>query len=534
MSEAATLPLLPSLDVAAPEKRDELELKLLAPTGALESLRASPVIARRARNGGESRRLDTVYYDTPDCSLYRHGLSLRVRQSATGYVQTLKRGPVIGRPFNREEWETPISGAVPDLGLLPQSEIGPPLEGLDPGSLDPVFVTKIDRREQRLEQLGSVVEIAFDEGSIEAGEHSEPLAEIELEMKAGDPRVLYDLGIELLDIAPLRISTRSKAERGYGLAFQMEPKVTKATAPAISVEHKVDDIIGVLLGNCQHQLIANQPLAERGQDPEGAHQMRVALRRMRTACALLGKELGLPSLRAFSDDAGWVAKMLGGARDWDVFICDTLTGVIRDLPPGIVDFEALREAAAPRRAAAYSVLWDILASKRYNRFLLSLRNWIECRGWRSEVDTGSLPILLEPASVFADRVLTRLHGRALKRGQHFHRLPADRRHRLRVSLKKLRYAGEFFHNLCLENAEAKPFFGSLTKLQDALGQHNDASMTYPLLCDLDRNTVSPELHRAVGAVIGWQARDHAEVERTLRKYWRQFKSTPVFWGKPAQ
>src|SRR6478672_2799894 len=56
-------------------------------------------------------------------------------------------------------------------------------------------------------------------------------------MKAGDPRVLYDLGIELLDIAPLRISTQSKADRGYGLAFQMEPNTVKATAPAICAAH---------------------------------------------------------------------------------------------------------------------------------------------------------------------------------------------------------------------------------------------------------------------------------------------------------
>ena len=534
MNETATFPSPPSLNVAPSKRKDELELKLLAPIGTLESLHESPVIARRARNGGVTRSLNAVYYDTPDCVLYRHGLSLRVRQSETGYIQTLKRGPVIGRPFVREEWETPISGAEPELGLLPTSEIGPPLEGLTSGSLDPVFVTKVRRRAQRLEQLGSVVEIAFDEGSIEAGEHREALAEIELEMKGGDPRVLYDLGIELLDIAPLKISTQSKADRGYGLAFQMEPKAVKATVPAISVEHKVDDIIAVLLGDCQHQLIANQPLAEIGRDPEGVHQMRVALRRMRTACALLRRELGLPSLQAFSDDAEWLAGLLGAARDWDVFTSETLSEVAQYLPPGIANFRALREAATAHRATAYTVLQESLASKRYNRFLLSLRHWVESKAWRSELQTGSLPILLEPASVFAARVLTRLHGRALKRGQHFRQLTPPGRHQLRVSLKKLRYAVEFFHNLYAENFMDKPFLGNLTKLQDALGRHNDASMTYPLLCGLAEESSSPELHRTVGAVVGWQARDHAEVERTLRKHWRQFKSTSVYWDKLAR
>jgi len=353
-------------------------------------------------------------------------------------------------------------------------------------------------------------------------------------MKAGDPRVLYDLGIELLDIAPLRISTQSKADRGYGLAFQMEPKAVKATAPAICAAHKVDDIIGILIGDCQHQLIANQPLAESGNDPEGVHQMRVALRRMRTAFALLRRELGLPALQAFNDDARWLTKLLGAARDWDVFTCETLSEIAQYLPPGIANFEALREATVPPRAIAYTALRESLASKRYNRFLLSLRHWVDSRGWRSELETGSLPILLEPASVLAARVLTRLHGGALRRGQHFRQLSPPSRHQLRVSLKKLRYAAEFFHNLYVENPKAKPFLGSLAKLQDALGRHNDASMTYPLLCDLAKDSTSPELHRAIGAVVGWQARDHAEVEQTLRKHWRQFKSPPVFWDDLAR
>src|SRR5262249_42807116 len=157
----------------------------------------------------------------------------------------------------------------------------------------------------------------------------------------------------------------------------------KATVPAISTAHRVDDIIGILLGNCQDQLIANQPLAERGHDPEGVHQMRVALRRMRTACTLLCRELGLPSLQTFSDDARWLANLLGAAREWDVFLSQTLSEPARSLSSGIVDFKALREAAAPHRAAAYAALWEALASKRYNRFLLSLRHWLESRGWRS-------------------------------------------------------------------------------------------------------------------------------------------------------
>jgi triphosphatase len=83
------------------EMKDEVELKLLAPAGMLDQLREAPVITRRARNAGVARRLETVYFDTPDRILHSHGLSLRVRRSGKKYVQTLKRGPVHGRPFTR-------------------------------------------------------------------------------------------------------------------------------------------------------------------------------------------------------------------------------------------------------------------------------------------------------------------------------------------------------------------------------------------------------------------------------------------------
>jgi triphosphatase len=511
------------------EMKDEVELKLLAPAGMLDQLREAPVITRRARNAGVARRLETVYFDTPDRILHSHGLSLRVRRSGKKYVQTLKRGPVHGRPFTRGEWESPVDGVTPDLALLPMSEIGAPLDTLAANTLDPIFATKVRRRTLHLDLLGAVVEVAFDEGSIEAGERREPLTEIELEVKAGDPRVLYDLGIELLEIAPLRIGTQSKSDRGYGLAFGLTPKPTKAIAPAISAEHTVDDIVGMLLGACQHQLLANQAIAEAGRDPEGVHQMRVALRRLRTACALLRSELGSLTLQAFNDEAKWLAKLLGNARDWDVFITETLSRPSEILPSDTVDFDGLRQAAEPHRAVAYAALRETLASTRYSRFQLSFRHWIESRGWRNELESGSLAVLLEPAPVFAGRVLTRLHRKSLKRGTHFRQLRPDARHQLRIALKKLRYAAEFFQGLHGGSTEAKGYLACLATLQDALGHDNDASMTWSFLRTLARDPLAPEVQRCIGAVMGWQARDRIEVGWTLRRHWRRFKAMPTFW-----
>jgi triphosphatase len=511
-----------------PDANSETELKLLAPAGGLDLVRGAPVIARHACDGGVAHRLETIYYDTPDCILFRHGLSLRVRRNGRRYVQTLKRVPDHGQPFVRGEWEATVNNAAPDLTLLPVSEIGVPLNALVVEALNAIFVTKIRRRVQRLQLSGAVVEVAFDEGSIEAGERSEPLTEIELELKAGDASAIYDLGMQLLEIAPLRVGTLSKADRGYGLAFDTM-KATKAVPAGISVEHSIDDVIAVLLGACQHHLLMNQGVADCGRDPEGVHQMRVALRRLRTACTLLGREVGSPTLQTFAAEAKWLAQVLGAPRDWDVLVTDTFAGPMQIANAGI-DFDGLRRAAEPHRLAAYGVLREALADARYNRFHLSFSRWIGCRGWRNELENKSLAVLLEPAPTLAARVLTQLHRKAIKQGRQFRHLQPEARHRLRIALKKLRYATEFFNALFGDDVATKSYLSCLAKLQNALGHANDAAIAQPFLSALASDHAAPEIQRTIGAVIGWQARDRIETEKTLHKHWRQFKAMPTFWS----
>ncbi|HEX4172180.1 MAG TPA: CYTH domain-containing protein [Acetobacteraceae bacterium] len=59
----------------------------------MDQLREAPVIARHACDGGVTRQLEAVHYDTVDRTLFGHRLALRVRRDGGRYVQTLKRGP---------------------------------------------------------------------------------------------------------------------------------------------------------------------------------------------------------------------------------------------------------------------------------------------------------------------------------------------------------------------------------------------------------------------------------------------------------
>ena len=125
--------------VVQPGQQAEIELKLLAPQGALERLREMPFIVQHARNRGAFRRLETVYYDTPEHLLFQHGMSLRVRRSGKHFIQTLKLLPKIGQPLTRRQWEAPVDGVTPDLARLPAGEIGDPVTTLTNDALVPVF-----------------------------------------------------------------------------------------------------------------------------------------------------------------------------------------------------------------------------------------------------------------------------------------------------------------------------------------------------------------------------------------------------------
>jgi triphosphatase len=506
----------------------EIELKLLAPQGALERLRELPIIMQHARNRGAFRRLETLYYDTPEQLLFQHGMSLRVRRSGNHFIQTLKLLPKPGQPLSRRQWEMPVDGATPELARLPADEIGDPLTTLTNDALVPVFATKFRRHARQLDLPDASVEIAFDEGTIEAGARQEVLSEIELELKSGNAGVLFDLGTQLLDAAPLRVGTRSKAERGLALAFDVVQPAAKAELSGLAAEHVVDDVIARLVGSCWHHLLKNLTVAEKGVDPEGVHQMRVALRRLRTTCALFRRDIPSPAFQAVNTEARWLMQQLGLARDWDVF-AETTVNRLATAAPGI-DLDGLREAVEQQRKSSYAALQGVLADVRCGRFLLSLGHLVERRGWRNEIDSEALAVLSQPMPALADEILTRLHRKALRRGAHFRQLNTGAQHDLRIDLKKLRYAAEFFSPLYATQASAKRYVSRLARLQTSLGQARDIASTRSLL-DAIRQDDQPALQLAIGAVAGWQARDRIAVAKTLRRRWRRFKATQAFWSR---
>jgi triphosphatase len=178
---------------------------------------------------------------------------------------------------------------------------------------------------------------------------------------------------------------------------------------------------------------------------------------------------------------------------------------------------------------AYQDVRESIADGRSNRFLLSLGLAIEQRSWRNDVASEDLGILTEALTKFASRVLTRLERKALKRGRHFRQMRPEARHKLRLTLKKLRYATEFFLPLYSSRASTKKYLKQLSRLQDALGEAKDIKTSRTLLAEIREHVDDPDAHRALGAVTGWQGHLQLAGAGRLNDRWRKFKRTPPFW-----
>lgn len=198
----------------------EIEMKLAMVPGDAERVLAHPIVTAALRGPPASKRLLSIYFDTPDLALHQHRVALRVRDKGGRWVQTLKTaGSGDDGLFVRRELECDVAGDRVEVEKVADDELRAWLVGLG-DRLEAVFVTDFVRQKGDLELGdGCVAELCVDVGEVRAGEMSEPLSEVELELVTGDVEPLKRFSGELRAALGLRPDNRSKAERGYA-AFE--------------------------------------------------------------------------------------------------------------------------------------------------------------------------------------------------------------------------------------------------------------------------------------------------------------------------
>jgi triphosphatase len=453
----------------------EIEIKLELAPASVSRLRKVPPL-RGVKKPARRETQVSVYFDTDKHKLRRKGLMLRVRRVGDRHIQTIK-ATRNSRLFERDEWESEIPGQTPDLDLARGTALEPLLSDKLHRHLHPIFETRVQRTTYPLANGKGGIALTLDKGKITTGRRSEPLCELELELKRGNGAQLFDLARQLTDALPAQLALRSKAERGYELLTDRDVAAVKGEPVDLVAGTTTRDGFKAIGRGCLRQVVGNERALLAG-DPEGVHQMRVGLRRLRAAMSLFSRILRDPETAALKDELKWLTGELAPARELEVLMTRVVAPVKRR-HARLGGLSSLSRDVAQQRDAALARAQDAVRSARFRMLTLEIAAWLEDGQWTRPKedlvrDRGEVPIENAAAAQ-----LRRRFRKIRKRGRRLAELDTKRRHKLRIQAKKVRYASEFFASLFpgkKASKRRKRFLAALERMQDYLGDLNDIAV----------------------------------------------------------
>jgi triphosphatase len=500
----------------------ETELKLRIAPEHMARLKRHPILKSLAVGSASTRKLRNIYFDTPGLDLHRHAMALRLRRVGGKWLQTLKGGGGVEAGLHsRNEWEAPVAGEALDFDVL--QACGGKLPRGVKKKLRPVFSTDFTRSMHQLKFEGADIELCMDSGKIIAGAKTRPISELELELKSGEPQQLFRLALVLLDIVPLEVEHASKAEYGYRLYGGGKSSATKAQLLRLEQNQDIAAALRNVISACLLHVQANVPGAIGKLDEEYLHQVRVGLRRLRVVLTMARAYRPDAELDGLRQQVAQLCEELGRARDWDVFVTQTLAPVCAQFPEH-AGLRALMRTCKKNRKLQNDSMQTILASQDFNRLLLRMGCWMQGGYWKGFSAPDSAP---ERASLleFARRILEKRSKQARRTGRQLAEGDAQL-HALRIACKKLRYGTEIFRSL-FGAAKTSRYLVSLARLQDIMGVLNDITVARRLLDEIDDKTKGRATH---ALILGWL--EHGQARRTaeLKKSWKIFSGQGAFWN----
>ncbi|MDP2334222.1 MAG: CHAD domain-containing protein [Reyranella sp.] len=304
-------------------------------------------------------------------------------------------------------------------------------------------------------------------------------------------------------------SSAGRAPCGHSNVSQLTSPVTTT----LSGELNLDTALRRIVAACRSDLLRYRAIVLASSQPEGIHQTRVALRRLRAAIGLFRDVVSNPELRGIAVEARWLAGECAPARDLQVFLAE----VVPDAPQQISRIGARLAGERLLRAR------KALGGARFEQFDHDLERFV-----------------LVPPSVggemlkaFGGRALDAHHAKVRRRGRNLSELePADL-HRLRIAVKKLRYAATFL-SPAFEPTAAPAYVDATESLQNALGIMNDRTVGAKVLADIAGAARPSDRARRPCKRLGKHLRDSGGHDRrNLKQAWRAFKKAVPFWRGPS-
>ncbi len=469
------------------------------------------------------QKLLAYYFDTPEKALGKQGIAIRIRFEDNQWVQTLKaHGDGITKrieinhilPLDATSPETlDITTLKPDLSLIEQEDILKKLNKILPieqlnQELVIQYYTDIDRISRKTKKNQSTIEIAYDTGKVGAGDNPDnhqPIHEIEFELVQGDINDLLEVAQTWVNRHQLYFSTISKAERGSLLLKNKAfAKPVKANLSQLQSDKNISQqqFLQQVVSNCLLQILPNATaIAEGSPDGNHVHQLRVGIRRLRTA---------LKSFKKFSEllDPTWQQTLkqtfclLGEYRDKEILISKTQPMLEQQGSP-VISWDTMQTHLPA----------DVVKANEFQLLLLALMKFT------------LLPAVEDSpkAKKTISKKLTKLFNEIVEASENFANLETEQQHEIRKNLKTLRYLSEFAVPLYASRKQAKAFMKYLEPIQDVLGEYNDNAVGYTHYLEKSKTDLNALF--AVGWFVG-QEQQHAKacehclkVMKNAKKFW---------------
>jgi len=477
-------------------QHSEVELKFELDDRAAKKVRRHALLAEANH---QTQAQSSVYFDTDKGELHKAGYSLRVRQVGECFTQTVKTNGGSAGLFDRGEWEAPVDAMVPDPKALKRTPLG---KLKISRKLASTVCADVERTTWLVDHDGSVVEVVLDSGKVSAGNQEAPFHELELELRDGEPAALFGLAQELGQAVPLEIGVLSKEERGRLLAEGAFNHEYKASPLDISMDMNVGQVFALIVHECVRHFRLNEALIIADRDPRALHQARVAMRRLRTAFSLFRPAIRQGSIEPLRQELRQFLEPFGEARNLDVFLAHHGEELRRS------DRRKLSDA----RARVYDQVIDALNAQRSREMFLNLVEWAASQDWQKKAASA-------PIGKFAAKRLDGVWRKVKRNGSMLADLEEKQLHRLRINIKKLRYAVEFLAPLYAKK-QVRKFGSSLEEMQDCLGLMHDDMISRQMVADFAlRSTANPD--------VTGQSRQL----KAMEAHFKRLKKVGRFWSK---
>ncbi|MFL6141050.1 MAG: CHAD domain-containing protein [Labedaea sp.] len=261
-----------------------------------------------------------------------------------------------------------------------------------------------------------------------------------------------------------------------------------AASPAARIRARLDEQVRALL--------EHEPVAREGSHPEGVHQMRVSVRRIRAALKATGA--AVQTSAALQEELRWLGRVLGEVRDLDVQL-DHLRTQAAGFEPA--ERDAVERLLLGLRAARRKARQRLLAALRGHRYSTLLKDLAAAA--LSEAPPAAAPRTGEQRAAANVEVIQRPYRKLRTAAAALGDEPSDDDlHTLRIHGKRLRYAAELA--LPAGGRPVHRLIRATKQFQDVLGEHQDTvvaeELVRRLVAGLDR-PVAPELAFAAGRLV---------------------------------